>query len=63
MMNKITKLVAGKNLKYLWILSRNTTIPEEIKDRYLKIALGIGYDTSDLIWVEHDKPNIATNLH
>ena len=55
MMNKITKLVAGKNLKYLWILSRNTTIPEEIKDRYLKIAQGIGYDTSDLIWVEHDK--------
>ena len=47
-------LVAGKNLKYLWILSRNTTIPEEIKDRYLKIAQDIGYDTSDLIWVEHD---------
>jgi len=24
-------LVAGKNLKYLWILSRETTVPESIK--------------------------------
>ena len=28
-------LVTGKNLKYLWILSRETNIPEEIKDKYL----------------------------
>ncbi|MDD4777493.1 MAG: lipocalin family protein [Fermentimonas sp.] len=48
-------LVAGKNLKYLWILSRETTIPEGIKEKYLKIAEDIGFDTSDLIWVEHDK--------
>src|SRR4051812_6009706 len=25
-------LVAGKNLKYLWILSRNTIIPDDIKN-------------------------------
>ncbi|MFT4032687.1 MAG: lipocalin family protein [Siphonobacter sp.] len=31
-------LVAGKNLSYLWILSRNTTIPNEIKNNFLKIA-------------------------
>ena len=48
-------LVAGKNLKYLWILSRETTIPEDVKDKYLKIAEDIGFDTSDLIWGEHDK--------
>lgn len=48
-------LVAGKNFKYLWILSRETNIPEEIKDKYLNIAEEIGYDTSDLIWVEHDQ--------
>lgn len=48
-------LVAGGSLDYLWILSRNTTIPEEIKIKYLKIAEEIGYETSDLIWVEHDK--------
>jgi apolipoprotein D and lipocalin family protein len=35
-------LVTGKNLKYLWILSRETNIPEEIKDKYLNIAEDIG---------------------
>ena len=48
-------LVAGKNLKYLWLLSRETTMPEDIKQSYLKIAEGLGYDTSVLIWTEHDK--------
>lgn len=48
-------LVAGKSLKYLWILSRETTIPTEIKDKYLMLAEAIGYDTTDLIWVKHDK--------
>jgi apolipoprotein D and lipocalin family protein len=48
-------LVAGKSLKYLWILSREINIPEEIKGKYLKIAEEIGYNTSDLIWVKHDK--------
>lgn len=48
-------LVAGKSLKYLWILSREKSIPENIKDEYLKIAQEVGYDTSKLIWVEHNK--------
>lgn len=48
-------LVAGNNLKYLWILSRKTTIPEKIKNDYLKQAKQLGYDTSDLIWVKHDR--------
>lgn len=48
-------LVAGKNLDYLWILSRTKTIPENIRNEYLKIAKEIGYDTSKLIWVKHDR--------
>lgn len=48
-------LVAGASLKYLWILSRETTIPEEVKIRYLKVASDLGYDTSALLWVEHDR--------
>ena len=46
-------LVVGKNLDYLWILSREKTIPNDVKDKFLKKAQNIGYDTSDLIWVEH----------
>jgi apolipoprotein D and lipocalin family protein len=48
-------LVAGKNLDYLWILSRTKDIPETIKTDYLKIAEEIGYDTSKMIWVTHDR--------
>lgn len=46
-------LIAGSSLKYLWILSRETTIPEEVKQDYLLKAQSLGYDTSKLIWVEH----------
>lgn len=46
-------LIAGNDLDYLWILSRETTIPEEIKQRFLTKAQTIGYDTNKLIWVEH----------
>jgi apolipoprotein D and lipocalin family protein len=48
-------LVAGQNLKYLWILSRETTIPDDVKQSYLKIAENIGYKTSLLLWIEQDK--------
>jgi len=47
-------LVCGNNLSYLWILSRETTIPEDIRQNYLTIAKKLGFNTSDLIWVEHD---------
>jgi apolipoprotein D and lipocalin family protein len=47
-------LVAGSSLDYLWILARTTTIPENIKNEYLKIAGDLGYDVSRLIWVEHN---------
>ncbi len=53
--NYMYALVCGSSLDYLWILSRETEIPENIKHQYLKIADGIGYNTSDLIWVEHNK--------
>lgn len=48
-------LVAGKNLDYLWILSREKNIPDDVKADYLQVATEMGYDTSRLIWVAHDK--------
>lgn len=48
-------LVAGRNLDYLWLLSRETTMPESVKQLYLKKAEELGYDTSKLIWVEHNR--------
>jgi len=45
-------LVAGKDLDYLWILSREKTIPDDVKMRLVEKAKSIGYDTSRLIWVD-----------
>lgn len=48
-------LVAGESLGYLWVLSRDTSLPEPVKNEFLKIAEDIGFNTSDLLWIEHDK--------
>jgi apolipoprotein D and lipocalin family protein len=53
-------LVVGKNLDYIWFLSRETIMPEEIKKHYLKIASDIGFITSKLVWTIQDK--YAQNL-
>lgn len=50
-------LVAGESYKYLWILAREPEIPDDIKIKYLAIAEEAGYDTSDLLWVEHNDQN------
>lgn len=46
-------LVAGSSTNYLWILSRETTIPDEIKTRYLALARKLGYRVENLVWVKH----------
>lgn len=46
-------LIAGSDLSYLWILSRETTMPEDVKQNYLDLAKKIGFDTDALLWVEH----------
>jgi len=48
-------LVAGESTKYMWILSRQKTIPADIKEAYLKKAKSLGYNTDELVWVKHDK--------
>jgi apolipoprotein D and lipocalin family protein len=48
-------LIAGNNTGYMWILSRTKTIPEDIKQNYLKLAKGLGFNIDALIWVEQHK--------
>lgn len=47
-------LIAGKNLKYLWILSRTKDIPDGVKNEYVDKARSLGYKTENLIWVKHN---------
>lgn len=47
-------LIFGENTDYIWILSRNKSIPENVKDKFLKQAKDAGYDLNRLVWTEHD---------
>lgn len=48
-------LVAGKNLNYLWILSRTSTLDEATKQAFLNVAEGYGFNVKNLIWVKQDE--------
>lgn len=47
-------MVAGPDRSYLWILAREPSLPEAMLDDLLSKAEAAGYDTSELIFVEHD---------
>lgn len=47
-------LVTGPNTSYLWILSRTPTLDAATKDRLVKKAASLGFDTSKLIFVSQD---------
>jgi apolipoprotein D and lipocalin family protein len=47
-------LVFGRNSDYMWILSREKTIPDAIKVDYLNYALRSGYDISKLVWTNQE---------
>jgi apolipoprotein D and lipocalin family protein len=47
-------LVCGPDKSYLWILSREPKIKEGLRDVLITKALASGFDTSKLIFVDHD---------
>ena len=48
--------VSGPNTSYLWLLARTQKLDQKIIDRFKKRSQEFGFDTSKLIYVEHDKP-------
>jgi apolipoprotein D and lipocalin family protein len=48
-------LVAGKSLRYLWLLSREAYMPDDVRNSYLKIATDLGFDTKALLWTKQEK--------
>jgi apolipoprotein D and lipocalin family protein len=44
-------LVSGSSLEYLWMLSRDNSLPEEIKNRFLEKAMALGFDVTKLEWM------------
>ena len=47
--------ISGPDRSYLWILAREPQVPETLLDELLAKAEAAGYDTSELIFVEHDQ--------
>lgn len=43
-------LIFGEDTDNMWILSREKTIPEEVKQDYLGYAEKSGYNINDLVW-------------
>lgn len=51
-------LIGSKSDKYLWIMSRTPTLDESARNSILEEAARRGYDTSKLIWVNHDRSSV-----
>ena len=49
-------MVTGPSRSYLWILSRQKTMDEEILADLISRAKAWGFETDQLIFVEHDMP-------
>lgn len=46
--------VSGPNTDYLWLLSRTPTVSESVKNSFVSMAQTHGFDTDNLIFVEHE---------
>ncbi|SDE63825.1 apolipoprotein D and lipocalin family protein [Mucilaginibacter pineti] len=46
-------LVSGNSMNYLWLLSRESSMPEEMKQRFLQKATALGFDISRLEWMDY----------
>ncbi|MFO1381839.1 MAG: lipocalin family protein [Chitinivorax sp.] len=45
-------LICGPDRSYLWILARTPSLPPEVKQRLLDKAAALGFDTSQLLFVD-----------
>jgi apolipoprotein D and lipocalin family protein len=46
-------LVSGSGMGYLWLLSRESSMPEEMKQRFLAKASGLGFAINKLEWMDY----------
>lgn len=45
--------VSGPNTDYLWLLARTPSVTPELMERFIKMSTERGFDTNDLIYVQH----------
>jgi apolipoprotein D and lipocalin family protein len=47
--------VSGPDKSYLWLLARSPEVSDELKETFISRAKSLGFDTSELIFVEHGR--------
>ncbi len=47
--------VSGPDTSYLWLLARQPQLDKKVIERFVKRSQELGFDTSKLIYVEHDR--------
>ena len=47
--------VSGPDTSYLWLLARTPQVDEKVTQQFVKSSQELGFDTSKLIYVEHDR--------
>ena len=55
-------LVVGPDTDYLWILARNTKLEKATIDHILSTARSYGFDTDELIYVDHDRDQAGLQM-
>lgn len=55
--NYQTVLVGEPKRKYMWVLSREPHLSDEVLQEYLKYAQSLGYRTNDLIYTVQEQKN------
>lgn len=55
--NYQTVLVGEPKRKYMWILSRQPHVSDEVMQEYIQYAQSLGYSTRDLIYTRHTEKN------
>lgn len=53
--------VAGYNTDYLWLLAREPDVSDALRERFVARARELGFDVSDLEWVEHDRTDAGAD--
>ncbi len=45
--------IAGNTTDYLWLLAREPVVDAAVRERFIQRAGELGFNTDELIWVEH----------
>ena len=48
--------ISGPDTDYLWFLSRTPTVSDDLKTQFVEHAGTLGFDTSELIFVDQKNP-------